>query len=345
MFRDSLRDFLAAHSSPEQIRALWETETGRDPEMLRGLAELGLPGMLVPTEQGGLGLTETDCVLLAEECGFAALPESIMDTVLLTAPLLAELGGELAEQYLPGLLAGELRVVLAPPGAPCIADAHLAALALLSDGESAEKIYALPLPEIALQRVHSVDPSRRLYTLEDAPDWRERAELVARGKGSRALWAVMELRGALGCAAQLLGVSRRMLDMAVEYTTGRKQFGVPVGSFQAVKHRLANVAVEIEFARPLAWRAAASQASQHPQAALHTAQAFCAAAQTGLKAVENCVQVHGAMGVTWEMDLHIWMKRAWVLEKCWGGQALHKRRMMDFLLDESSTLGAGTSFA
>jgi len=150
MFCDSLRDFLAQHSSPGQIRALWESETGRDPGMLRGLAELGLPGMLTPAAQGGLGLRETDCVLLAEECGFAALPEPIMDTVLLTAPLLAELGGALAEQYLPGLLAGELRVALGAPGAPCIADAGLAALALLSDGESAEKIYALPLQDAAL---------------------------------------------------------------------------------------------------------------------------------------------------------------------------------------------------
>ena len=139
-------------------------------------------------------------------------------------------------------------------------------------------------------------------------------------------------RAALGAAAMLVGLSRRMVDMTVQYATERHQFGVPIGSFQAVKHHLADASLAVEFAEPLVLRAATSLAVGDPSASTHVSMAKAKASSAALDAASTCLQVHGAIGYTVEFDLHLFMKRAWALAARYGDAEFHRRRVRTAVL-------------
>ena len=134
-------------------------------------------------------------------------------------------------------------------------------------------------------------------------------------------------RGALGTAAQLVGLARRMIDMTVEYAKERRQFGVPIGSFQAVKHHLADARIALEFARPLVYQAAWSLDEGEPDAPVHVSMAKATAGDAALLAGRTALQCHGAIGYSYEHDLHLFMKRAWALAAAWGDAAWHRARV------------------
>ncbi|MBV2235975.1 MAG: hypothetical protein KUL75_10600, partial [Sterolibacterium sp.] len=151
----------------------------------------------------------------------------------------------------------------------------------------------------------------------------------------------------LAVAAQLIGLAERILDISVDYSVDRKQFGKPIGSFQALKHYMADVAVKVEFARPVVYRAAYALAHQQQRTPVHASHAFLAALEAALYAAKKGMQVHGAMGYTWEVDLQIFMKRVWVLAAAWGDKGFHKSRVADFVLADQATqtqLGAAHTF-
>jgi alkylation response protein AidB-like acyl-CoA dehydrogenase len=156
---------------------------------------------------------------------------------------------------------------------------------------------------------------------------------VAAGEPARRLLDAALDRGALAVSAQLLGIAQRLVDEAVAYARKREQFGQAIGSFQAIKHMLASVQVKIEFARPLVYRAAVSVARSVPTRAVDVSQAKSAAGDAALLAARTALQVHGAIGYTWEVDLHLWMKRAWALEGAWGSRLWHRRRIASAVLD------------
>ena len=137
---------------------------------------------------------------------------------------------------------------------------------------------------------------------------------------------------ALGAAAELVGLSRRMLEMTILYATERKQFGVQIGSFQAVKHHLTNASLAVEFAEPLVLRAANSLALGNPQASLHVSMAKAKASAAAKGAAAASLQVHGAIGYTVEYDLHLYMKRSWALAGEFGDVEFHRRRVSAELL-------------
>jgi len=337
LFQDSVRDFLLNEVTPARVRALWETETGRDDALWRQLAELGLTGLTVPEEHGGLGMSELDFVLLAQECGYVALPEPLVLTALVAVPLLCEIGGDLASEWLPGIATGEAKVVVGLEQNLLVEDAHVADLLLLQRGDNL--VVARP-DQVSLRRNESVDPSRRLFAVEITGD----ADTVVEGERAKSLVAGALNRGALACAAQALGLAQRMIDMAVQYTSERQQFGRPVGSFQAVKHHMANVAVGLEYARAPTHRAAYAIGRGQPiapHAVSHAKLVACAAANLAAK---NSHQVHGAMGYTWEVDLHIFMKKAWALANTWGDAGFHKSRVGEHIFVPGAALGAGATF-
>ncbi|SDH70922.1 acyl-CoA dehydrogenase family protein [Pseudomonas panipatensis] len=341
-FQDSVRAFLTNQVTPERLRELWASDSGRSDELWAQLADLGLTALNVPEEFGGLGLNETDWVLLAQECGYAALAEPLLDSLLVGAPLLAALDDAqrgLKAEWLERIAAGRARLAVGHPDNLLVADAHVADLLLLG---SQDEVHAVPRAAVSLTHSVSLDPGRRLYSVSWTPS---AATLVASGEQARALWAGAFERGALACAAQLLGLAKRMVDLAVDYSFERKQFGKPIGSFQAVKHLMANVAVLIEFAKGPLYRAAQSLAEGHAQAALHVSQARLACAEAAMLAAKNAIQVHGAMGYTWEVDLQLYMKRAWALDKVWGDRALHKARLCRALFEQGLATGAGHTFA
>ena len=328
LFRDSVRDFLRAEITPEKVRELWDS--GRSDALWAQLVELGLVGMTVPEEHGGLGMNELDFVLLAEECGYVALPEPLVHTALVAVPTLGLIGGALAEEWLPKIAAGEARVIVGVED--LVEDADSADLLLLArDGA----LLAVDPATARLRQNESVDPSRRLFAVSF-----DGGEPVG---DAHAIAAALD-RGALGCAAQALGLAQRMVDLSVAYTSERKQFGKPIGSFQAVKHHMANVAVRLEYARAPVYRAAWSLANGHPDAARHVSHAKLAASEAAALAAKNSIQAHGAMGYTWEVDLHIYMKKAWALAGAWGDTGFHKQRVADALFEHDIPLGAGATF-
>lgn len=304
--RDGVRAFLEGTHGPEVLRRL-DAEGGRDPAIWRGLVEMGLTGLIVPEAQGGLGLVLVEAVLVAVELGRADVSEPIVDTALITPRLIAD------EAQLAAIASGELKVALAHPVNPWVADADQAGLLL---GGAATR-----------ERLESADPLRRLFAVE-------RAEADA---------AMLDL-AALMAAAQLVGASERMLTLATEYAKDREQFGQPIGAFQAIKHHLASVAVALEFARPVLWRAAYALDHGHARAPIHVSHAKLAATDAAMQAAETAIQVHGAMGYTYEVDLHYWMKRAWALAGAWGDRAFHLRRLDDAVIGSAMAIGPDQTF-
>jgi alkylation response protein AidB-like acyl-CoA dehydrogenase len=335
LFQESVRDFLVNEITPDTIRGLWDTDSGRSDELWAQLTELGLVGMTVPEEHGGLGMNAIDFVLLAQECGYVALPEPLVHTALVAVPLLQDIGGELAAEWLPKIAGGEAKVIVGLEANGLVEDAHVADLLLLQRGEN---FYAVAPGDADLRANDSVDPSRKLFAVEFD------AAAATAVSGDAVLVETTLNRGALGAAAQALGLAQRMVDISVQYTAERQQFGKPIGSFQAVKHHMSNVAVRLEYAKAPVYRAAYAIAHGLDAVDLYSSHAKLAACEAANLAAKNCIQVHGAMGYTWEVDLHIFMKKAWALAGTCGDAGFHKQRVSDTIFAEGAALGAGATF-
>jgi alkylation response protein AidB-like acyl-CoA dehydrogenase len=327
LFQQSVRNVLERECTSEHVRALWQTETGRSQERWRKLAEIGLLGLLVPEVHGGLGMDEVDLVLPLEETGRAALPEPVVETIV-GSRLLADAGtADLQQRWLPRVAAGEAILTVGHAANPFVSDAHVADLLLLQDGDD---LHAVPRDAVRLERQPCNDPSRWLFRVE----WTRRAATrVSGGAAGRAALDAAFDRAALATAAQQLGIGQRLIDRAVRYATEREQFGRPIGSFQAVKHMLANALVRLEFARPVVYRAAFSVACGAETRPLDVSHAKAAASEAAVHAAKVSLQVHGAIGYTWEVDLHVWMKRAWALGAAWGTPLWHRARLGAAILD------------
>jgi len=335
LLQQTVREFLEGECTAERVRSLWATETGHSPEFWTQFAEIGVPGLLVPEALGGLGMDEIDLVLLLEEAGRAALPAPVIATATVGVPLIAGTGsGGLRERWLPKIAGGEAIVAVGHSVSPFVSDAHIADLLLLQNGD---EVHAVDPADVTLTHQRSNDPARRLFSVGWKPS---DATRVAEGAEGRALWAAALDRGALACAAQQLGVGQKLIDMAVDYACQRKQFGVPIGTFQAIQHMLANDKVRVEYARSVVYRAAHSVARDVASRSVDASAAKVAASEAAVLAAKTALQVHGALGYTWEQDLHIWMRRAWSLDLAWGDRAWHRARVADAVID--GTLPAET---
>lgn len=340
LFCENVKGFLQAEVTPDAIRACWETETGRNEALWQQIVELGLTAMLVPEAQGGLGMTELDFVLLAQECGRVALPEPLVDTALVATPLLASLAENdpRCASILEKIATGELMIAVGHPANNLVNDAHIADYILLPSGD---QVHLVPKDQVKLTAQDSVDPSRKLSAVE----WQANDEtcLAAGPDGVKLLAATLN-RGALGAAAQLVGLAEAMVAMTVQYTTDRLQFGKPIGTNQALKHHMANCAVKTEFAKAPLYRAAYTVQENPIHADFAVSHAKVIAGEAALLAAKNSIQSHGAMGYTWECDLHIFMKRAWALDKFWGHSGFHKNRLHQWLLNPNAKIGADKTF-
>jgi alkylation response protein AidB-like acyl-CoA dehydrogenase len=293
--RDAVRGFLEKECPPSVVRDAWTNDTGRS-ALWAKLGELGVLGVLAPEGRGGLEGSFLDLVLLLEETGRAALPEPIVEHAAVALPALDDPGPAAA---------GEVTVSVGLPGSKVVPYADSADVVFLDDQEFARDA-------LTLERCDSVDGSRRLFMV---------------GWGPFAMKGEWFERGALGTAAQLLGLGQQLLDVTVEYAKQRHQFGAPIGSFQAVKHKLADVRLALEFARPVVYRAAHSVAHDDEDRSVHVSMAKAYASDAALLAAHHALQVHGAIGYSYEHDLHLWMKRAWALAASWGDAAWHRDRI------------------
>jgi alkylation response protein AidB-like acyl-CoA dehydrogenase len=306
--RDVARDLFAKQSPPSLIRERWKSGE-RDPKLWRALAEVGLLGVIVPEEFGGSGGGETDLVLVLEEAGRAALPEPFLETVV--ASRLIQLGGSdvLSQIWLPRIASGDAVAALALETDPFVPYAGIADILLMLDPTGAR---LLTRDDFTAREVRSMDPARPLFTVESK-------------RGERLNLTTPALRAAAAVAAVQNGIAQRLLEMTVEYVAARKQFGRPVGSFQAVKHKLAKVHTAIEDSRPAAWYAAyAAYAPNTRDAAKAASVAKVAASRAEALANAEALQCHGGIGFTWEHDLHIWLKRGLALQPAFGTPAEHR---------------------
>ncbi|HTK16845.1 MAG TPA: acyl-CoA dehydrogenase family protein [Acidimicrobiia bacterium] len=294
--RDATRDLLTKECSPAHVRDAWTNETGRVPGLWEQLDSMGVIGLLAPEAAGGLGLSFVDLVLVLEETGRHAVPEPIVETAAYGVPLLGRADVTIAagESYVPW-------------------------------ADSADVVYTaagrFERDDVTLVARPSVDGARRLFEVQG------NAEAVEPAAGLAAYD-----RGVCGIAAQQCGLADRMLELTADYVRERRQFGVPVGSFQAVKHHLADARIALEFARPLVYRAAASIAADDAGTSTHVSMAKAKADAAALQTARAALQCHGAIGYTTEYDLHLYLKRSWALARSWGDAAFHRDRVSRAIL-------------
>jgi alkylation response protein AidB-like acyl-CoA dehydrogenase len=322
LFRDAVRDLLAKECPPEAVRYAWVDPDGFGAGRWSALAEMGVVGLTVPEAHGGLGLGEVDLVLLLTEAGRAALPEPLVETTAVAAPLIDEVAPEpFRSEWLRRIATGDAVVSVAPADYPFLPGAVYADLFVV---ERDDRLVALPAAAVEVEEQPSVDGARRLGSLR----WDPADEIVLVEGPDR--WHAVNTafdRGALGTAAVLVGLAEHLLEVTVDYVRQREQFGVPVGSFQAVKHHLADAALALAFATPVVHHAAWAMATRAGTRSRDVSMAKCYASDAAELVARTALQCHGAIGYTVEHDLHLWMKRVWALAAAWGDAAYHRHRV------------------
>ena len=315
MFAEAAQTVLAETCEPLRLRRMLNDAAPFDAERWAAIVETGLTQVLLPEACGGLGLGALEFVLIAEAAGRNLLPEQLVESAGVAAPLLAVVSP--ASGYLTDQGA---RIAIGHPINPLVADADVAdAILLHHEGAT----HLVKPSQVTLTRRASVDPLRRLFAVEWSP---ARSSQIA---GDVRLWADALERGALFSAAQGLGLAQRAVDLAVAYASERQQFGKPIGSYQAVKHLLASAQVKIEFARPVLHAAAASFEARDVFSRARISQAKIACLEAADLAARASLQVHGAMGYSYEVDVHLVLKRALGLTFTWGDPAFHRARVAE----------------
>jgi alkylation response protein AidB-like acyl-CoA dehydrogenase len=317
------RDLLGERAKPERVRE--HAESGRmDTELWRELCELGWPGIAISEEHGGGGLGSIELGILCEELGRSLAPVPFLPSAMAAAVI--EHGGspEQRGRWLPSLASGEsigaLGAALDGTAEFVIGGADAQVIVLIEDDGSARVLAA---DEAEVSPLASIDPTRSAarVSAEDG------GELLADGCAGlgRALVAV---------SSELVGVCDRALAMTVEYVKERKQFGVPVGAYQAVSHRCAQMLLETEKARSTAAFAAWTADSDPERLAEAAAMAKAAASDAGREVTASAIQAHGGIGFTWEADVHWLYKRAQIDAVLLGGAGRHRARLAEILADK-----------
>lgn len=317
-FRDSARKVYAKRCTPQMQRSLWESDSGRDPELWAQLSVLGVPAILVPEEFGGIGGTEVDLLPVLEEAGRHAVPDALVEAVYVGPYAIAAAANlDQQQRWLPGIASGELRVTIALADTTHVPDAHVSDLIVL---ERTGELWVYTRDEVALERIGSQDPARRIFLVTPAPGSGERLPL------SGAALPQVRARERVGSAAVLNGISSHLLETAVDYAKIRRQFDRVIGSFQGVKHLLADAASRVHLAivatRAASWHLATRQEDGCDVAEL----ARICAVEAEFVANHVALQIHGGIGFTFEHDLHLWLKRGKVLEQAHGGHRSASRR-------------------
>jgi alkylation response protein AidB-like acyl-CoA dehydrogenase len=341
LLQATVRQFLERECPPTRLREIFESETGEAPDLWKGMVELGLTGLVVPEAQGGAELGVLDLALVCEELGRGAAPGPFLGHALATLAITR--GGSPAqrERWLPRLAGGDAIGTVAfaeegerwqpgewrlPAGAALhgaktyVTGAAEADLLVVGVGEGNLAVVERVSPGVGERPLAGVDRTRRIsqVTFDGAA-----AELLEQGVA-----AAPGLRdaGLVLLAADAFGGASRCLEMATEYARTREQFGVTIGHFQALKHQLANMALEIEPSRALWWYAAHAQDAV-PEGAERAAAVAKAHLTDGfMQVARDTVEAHGGIGFTWECDVQIWFKRAMFDRAFLGAPAVHRER-------------------
>jgi len=345
--RAAVRKFCADHVDERAVRAAMEADPPYDRDVWARLGtELGVLGLAVPESAGGVGGTLIDQAVAIEELGAALAPGPLFGTVYLAIPALvaASAPGELLDAFAEGTKTAAFaigEVTAANAGdewsltgtVERVVDAGSADVLLIAaDGPEGMALFAVDTDSPAVQRVPlmTLDPTRpqATVTLSDAS-----ARLIAGPQDAdRVIDHALHVGSAL-LAVEQVGAAQHLLDLSVDYARSRLQFGRPIGSFQAVKHRLADALVAVEHARSTAYHAiwALTHGTDDPALAVSIAQAVCSAALTRI--ANDTIQVHGGIGFTWEHQAHLYYKRAYTDAALLGSAEDHRARVAELVLD------------
>jgi alkylation response protein AidB-like acyl-CoA dehydrogenase len=306
-FAASIDAALGTADMPAAVRAWAAGDAAPGRKVWSQLAELGVTALIVPEKFDGIEAHPVDLVVALERLGRWCVPGPVVESIAVAPVLLAD------DDRSAALAAGELVATVAlPPQVPRAVDADTAGLILVAgDGEVRDGT--------AGTQHESVDPARKLF------------EVNASGDGKPADVVRAYEFGALATAAQLVGAGQAMLDMSVDYAKQRSQFGKVIGSYQAIKHKLADVHIAVELARPLIYGAALSLAAGSPDTARDVSAAKVAASDAALLAARSSLQTHGAIGFTQEHDLSLWLLRVQALRSAWGDPTVHRQRVLEAL--------------
>ena len=347
MLREQARAFLADRFPLEKVAEITRSDEGWDKQSFRQIAELGWTSLSVPEDAGGSGMGFIDEAVLFEELGRGLFPGPYFSTIGLALPLLLD-----SSDQLPGIVSGERTATLAwaePSGPSKLADIgrgitakaersngswtvsgekslvpdaeivdHILVVAAASEGIG---VWAIERGDANPKTHSTMDATRRFGSI--APSGADAVLIVEPGKGEDAIAAVRR-RALAALALEAVGIAQRAVELSIEHVSERKQFDKPIGTYQAVSHQVADMYVDLELARSLAYWAAWCVDTGDDQADVAVAAAKAAAADAAVLACERAIQVHGGIGFTWEHPLHLFYKRAQWINTFEGAGSTHR---------------------
>ena len=349
--KDSARKFFAGECPSAEMRRLMETESGYDAALWSKLTDQGYTGIIFPEEYGGVGLGKVELMLLMEEAGRALLTGPFFSTVVLAGTVLDAVSTPAnKEKYLAPICRGEVRATVAILEAGASWNPRDIQVSATNGHLSGEKFFVSDaaiadfIIVVARNGVFVVDSkarglkispmsgmylTRKLYVVEfsNTP-----AEEIGSTKNLPQAFNI----AAAALAAELVGGMQRTLEITVEYAKTRKQFGKPIGMFQAVQHQCADMYLETESSRSAVYYAGWALEENSPDAATAVSIAKMYASDAGRTVGNRGIQIHGGMGFTWENDVHLYYRRAKASETAFGDATFHRERIASMVIDSGS---------
>jgi alkylation response protein AidB-like acyl-CoA dehydrogenase len=357
--RSTAREFLAARYKSERIRELAESENGFEQSDWEEMAGLGWPGLALPEEWGGQGLGIVELAVVFEEMGYALAPSPLLSTTVAGLALAANGTEEQRERWLRPLAAGETRGALAllDAGTPAtigefemearadgdgvvldgekvlVMDAASADFLLVATSDGRRHLVEQGADGVTITPEKSIDLTRRLHSVRfDGVRVGPEATL----NGTQEDYLPVLWRACVAIAAESTGVAQRTLEMAVEYAKDRQQFGRPIGSYQAVSHRCAQMLLETENSRSAVYGAAWAADAEPESLPLAASMAKAYASDAGWRVPNASIQVHGGIGFTWEHDLHFFLKRGRANAATFGDAGWHREQVAAAVLERAA---------
>ena len=352
ILKDNARKFFSVECPIGEVRKLIETDTAYDAALWKKMAEQGFTGIIFPEEFGGLGLGKVELILLMEEMGYALVPGAFFSTVVLAGSVLDACGSaEQKKKYLEPICNGEARATVAltldPAATPnaedgrvTLANGKLTGKKLfVPDAAAADFIIVITsggafvvdskAGGIKIAAINGMDGTRKLYSVEFS-------NVSAEKLGNTTNWINALDVATAALVAEMVGGMQRTLDITVQYAKTRKQFGKPIGSFQAVQHQCAEMYLQTESSRSAAYYAAWTLQENAPDASVAVSIAKMYSSDACRNVGNHGIQVHGGMGFTWENDLHLYYRRAKSAETMLGDATHHRERIARLVMDKSA---------
>ncbi|HLG95655.1 MAG TPA: acyl-CoA dehydrogenase family protein [Bryobacteraceae bacterium] len=361
--KSTVRKFLAAECPMAEVRRLVETDTAFDAALWRKIAEQGWLGMIIPEQYGGFGMGLIEMAATLEEMGRALLPGPFFSTVLMAGALIESAGSESQKQkYLGPIARGEARATVAmledPPSptpgtvqmtvqrtdgayvlngtklfVPDAAVADHIVVAARLDGDLALLVVPATAAGVSISPMSSIDLTRKIYEVSFNGAKAASDDLLASGEAALKALARGRAIATAGLVAEMTGGMQRLLEITIEYAKTRKQFGRPIGQFQAVQHQCADMLLYTESSRSAAYYAAYAIQEGIPEARLAVSVAKAYSSEAYRETGNRAIQVHGGMGFTWENDAHLYYRRAKTSEQMFGDAAYHREQIAKLVVD------------